>query len=249
MTHVLAAVDDSPAAAPVLTAATALAPLLGSTVEAVHVGGPAGATARDCAGQAGVPFRQVAGDPADRLVELAAEDVTAVVVGARDHWQRDGTVGHLTLQLADRLPRPLLVVPPQCRPRPRIERVVVALEGSPQRAKPLRHALAVVSGGDLDLTVVHVDSEESVPAFSDSAAHETAEFAQEYLTRYWSLAPRAHLALPMGQPATEILLIAEELRPDVLVAGWPQGAGPEHGHVVRELLERSTCPVLLVAVS
>ncbi len=54
--------------------------------------------------------------------------------------------------------------------------------------------------------------------------------------------------LPVGSPADEVLALAHDLHPDVLVAGWPQGAGAEHGHVVRELLRRSPCPVLLVAV-
>jgi nucleotide-binding universal stress UspA family protein len=107
----------------------------------------------------------------------------------------------------------------------------------------------VVSGADLQLTVVHVDTEDAVPAFTDSAAHETAEFAQEYLARYWPLAPRARLALPIGVPADEVLAIADDVHPDVLVAGWPKGAGPGHGHVVREVLRRSPYPVLLVGVA
>lgn len=249
MSIVLAAVDDSLAAGPVITAAIGIAPLLGSSVEAVHVGEETGRTARECAVRAGVPFRNVPGDPAEILGRLCVEDVTAVVVGTRDRASETGPVGHLALELAECLPRPLLVVPSQYVPSDGVERVLVALEGSPVRAKPLRRAVGVVAGADIDLTVVHVDTEDSVPAFSDSAAHETAEFAQEYLTRYWPLAPRARLALPIGAPVDEVLAVADDVKPDVLVAGWPQGAGPAHGHVVRELLRRSPYPVLLVAVS
>jgi hypothetical protein len=248
MSTVVAAVDDSVAAGPVVAAALALAPLLGSTVEAVHVGEPEGRTARQCAEQAGVPFRTIPGEPFGRLVELASDGVTAVVVGTRDRPAAEGLVGHLALALADALPRPLLVVPPQCAPAERIRRVLVALEGSPGRAKPLRHALQVVAGADLDLTVVHVETEGAVPSFSESAAYETAEFAQEYLRRYWPDAPKARLALPIGSAADEILALADDVRPDLLVAGWPQGSSAEHGHVVREVLRRSRHPVLLVAV-
>jgi hypothetical protein len=245
---VLAAVDDSAAAGPVVAAAAAIAPLLGSSVEAVHVGEPGGSTARACSEQAGVPFRTVPGEPMTRLLELASDGVTAVVVGSRGRPTGETAVGHLTLALADTLPRPLLVVPPQAAPADRIRRVLVALEGSPGRAKPLRHALQVVAGADIDLTVVHVDTEDSVPSFSESAAHETEEFAQEYLRRYWPDVPKARLALPIGSVADEILALADVLRPDLLVAGWPQGSGAEHGHVVRDLLRRSSYPVLLVAV-
>ena len=247
MSTVLAAVDDSVAAAPVLTAATAIAPLLGSSVEAVHVGEGGGRTACECAERAGVPFKAVPGEPVEEIAHLARDGVTAVVIGARD--QTAGQVGHVALELAERLTRPLLVVPPAWAPSDRVSRVLVALEGQPGRARPLRSAVEVVAGADLDLTVVHVGDQDSVPAFSDSRAHEVGEFAQEYLARYWPLAPKVRLALPIGAVADEVLAVADDVRPDVLVAGWPQGAGPGHGHVVRELLRRTSWPLLLVAVS
>lgn len=249
MSIVLAAVDDSVAAGPVITAALALAPLFGSDVEAVHVGASAGVTARSCAKRLGTPFRTIPGEPLDRLVELAAEDVTAVVVGSRDRPMRKARVGHLALQLADRLTQPLLVVPPDSVPSDRIERVLVALKGQPGRTGPLQHTVEVVADGDLDVTVVHVDDEEAVPGFTDSTAHEPQEVAQEYLARYWPLGPKARLALPFGSPAEEVLAVAADIRPDVVVVGWPQGADAQHGHVVRELLRRSPHPVLLVAVT
>lgn len=187
------------------------------------------------------------GDPLTELVALDTDDVAAMVVGASSRADGHQRLGHLAVELADRVSKPLLVVPPRGRPAGRVERVIIALEGQPQRAKPLAQAVQVVAGAELDLTVVHVDSRP--PAFSDSAAHETAEYAQEYLMRYWPLAPRARLSLPVGPVADEILAVADDRQPDLIVAGWPQGAGPEHGHVVRELLCRSPYPVLLVAVA
>lgn len=248
MSTVLAAIDNSLCAGPVVAAALALAPLLGSDVRALHVGLGAGSTAREHALRAGVPFRQVAGDPVEVLAERASSGVTTVVVGARDHAPTEAPAGHVPMALADRLPCPVLVVPQHWTPKPRFERVLIALEGRPGRARPLRHAVDVVAGADLDLTVVHVEGEQDVPAFSDAPAHEMAAFAQEYLARAWPTAPPLRLALPVGSPADEVLALAHDLAPDVLVVGWPQGAGPAHGHVVRELLRRAPCPVLLVAV-
>ena len=248
MSTVIAALEDSAAAAPVLSAAAALAPLLGSSVEAVHVGESTGTTARSCAERAGVPFATLPGEPVAALVGRAAEGVSAVVVGARDRPTRTSRVGHVVVALADRLPVPLLVVPSHAAPKGGVRRVLVALKGQPGHARPLRHTLEVVAGADLDLTVVHVDDEDAVPAFSDSAAHETAEFAHEYLSRYWPLAPNARLALPVGSPVDEVLAVAEDVHPDLLVAGWPQSTGTAHGHVVRELLRRTPYPLLLVAV-
>lgn len=247
MSTILAAVDDSLAAGPVITAALALGPLLGGTVEVVHVGTSTGCTAKGFADRAGVPFRTEPGRPVDRLIELASGDVPAVVVGRSDRVAGETAVGHLALELAERLPRPLLVVPASCTPADPLRSVLVALEGTRRRPKPLRQALSVAAGGDLVLTVVHVEAEADVPSFSDSPAHEMADFATEYLARYWPEAPAARLALPIGDPAEQILCTVEHVAPDLLVAGWPQRRGPAHGHVVREVLRRSPVPMLLVA--
>lgn len=249
MTTVLAALQDSMAAVPVLTAASAVAPLFGATVDAVHVGTVTGETARACADRMGVAFRTVPGHVSDLLPELAAGDVAVVVVGSHDRLMPGAALGHVPIELADTLPRPLLVVPPHCAPAERVQRVLVALKGQPGRARPLLRALDVVAGADLDLTVVHVDAEADVPAFSESAAHEQEEYAREYLARYWPLAPRARLALPVGDAAEQVLAVADDVQPDVLVAGWRPGAGPDHGRVVRQVLRRSRWPVLLVGVA
>ncbi len=245
MSTVVAALEDSFTAAPVIAAASALAPLLGSTVEAVHVGGIEGSTARASAVQAGVPFRTIPGEPIPQLLALAQQDVTAVVCGSRDRLTGEAPLGHVVLALADLLPRPLLVVPPDVVPGGRVERVLVALKGTPGRVKELRYALQVVSGADVELTVIHVESVDAIPRFTDSEAHETEEFAREFLRRYWPAVPPARLVLPFGGPAEEVLTLAEDVRPDVLVAGWPQPS-QGHGHVVREVLRRSRFPVLLV---
>jgi nucleotide-binding universal stress UspA family protein len=249
MSTVLAAVDDSLSAGPVLTMAAAVAPVLGSTVEAVHVGPSAGTTARGFAERAGVPFRTEPGRALDRLVQLASDDVTVVVVGSRDRTTGRTGLGHLVVELADRLPRPVLVVPPHCAPADRLRSVLVALEGTRRTPKPLRQAMSVASGSDLQLTVVHVEDESAVPSFSDSMAHEMADFATEYLARYWPEVPAARLALPLGDPVEMILATVEMVEPDLLVAGWPQGKGPAHGLVIREVLRRSPVPVLLVATA
>jgi nucleotide-binding universal stress UspA family protein len=249
MSRVLAAVDDSVAAGPVLTAASALAHLLGSSVDAVQVGESSGTTARESAERAGVPFRLLPGDPLEVLVELAGDDVGAVVVGARSRQAEGTRVGHLAVQLADRLPQPLLVVPPTCAPADRIRRVVAALKGQPAGSRPLHRTMEQVSLADVDLTVVHVDGEEAVPSFADSIAHETEEFAQEYLTRYWPLGPRARLALPVGAPVEELLRVADDVEPDLLAVGWREHAGPGHGRVALELLRRSPYPVLVVPLA
>jgi len=83
MNKVLAAIDDSAAARPVLAMAAALAAALGATVEAVHVSDGDGRTARGSANHLGIQYVTVPGDPLERLAELAAgPDVMAVTAGS-----------------------------------------------------------------------------------------------------------------------------------------------------------------------
>ena len=85
MSCILAAIDDSAAAQPVLaTKAAALAPAFGATVTAVHVADEVGDTAKSTAAQFSVPVRVRSGDPFEVITTLAADpEVIAVVVGTR----------------------------------------------------------------------------------------------------------------------------------------------------------------------
>jgi len=248
MTKVIAAIDNSLAAHPVVMMASVLAEVLGATVEVLHVSDDDGSTARACADRLGVPFRRCGGDPLDCIRAAAeADDVVAVAIGARRE-PSGHHVGHLARQIADAIDKPLLVVPPEAELPAHLHSVVIAMEGTPSRTRNLKVALDVAAGADLDLTVVHVDDETSIPSFSDQVAHETASYAEEFLARYARGAPRAHLELRIGPPADEIIDLTDQATPDLLAIGWPQSAGEEHGVVAREILDRSHIPVLLVAI-
>ncbi len=94
--------------------------------------------------------------------------------------------------------------------------------------------------------VVHVDDEQSIPSFSDQEAHETWAYAEEFLARYLPGAGPARLELRVGDPADEIINLAQQGPVDLLALGWPRD--PARGAVARRVLRRSHVPVLLVAV-
>lgn len=249
MTKVVAAIDNSLTAAPVLAMAAVLAPVLGADVEAIHVADDGGHTAQASAETAGIPYRRLSGDPLEQIIATASsDDVVAVVIGAR---ARRGArhVGHLAGQVADATDKPVLVVPPDAKPPERLHTVVIAMEGSPHKARSLKAAVTVAAAADLDIVVVHVDDEDSIPSFSDQVAHETDSYAKEFLARYLHGAPSARLELRIGVPADEILAATESAAADVLAIGWPQSAEADRGLVARELLDRSQVSVLLVAVA
>lgn len=246
MTRVIAAIDNSLAARPVLTMASALAEVFGAEVEALHVSEDDGHTARSGAESLGIEMRQCRGDPFDCICEAVKEDdVVAVVIGARREPAGHHT-GHLARQLADALDKPVVVVPPEAEPPAHLHNVVIAMEGSARKSRALKSAVEVAAGADLDLTVVHVDDETSIPSFSDQVAYEAETYAHEFLARYLHGAPDAHLELRIGTPADEIMDVTDGA--DLLAIGWPQSATGDRGEVAHELLDRSHVPVLLIAL-
>ena len=250
MNKVIAAIDNSAAAGPVLAAALNLAPVLGAGVEAVQVSDEVGRTAGASAESFKVPFRTVSGDPFEVLMEMVAgDDVVAVAMGTRGRRGGPRPAGHLALALASASDKPVLMVPPDAHPHGSLKRVVVAMNGTARRAPSIKRTVEVASSAGLDLIVVHVDDEASIPLFSDQVQHETDAYAREFLARYCRGVPEARLELRIGDPAEEILAAAEMVAPDLLAIGWPHSSDPERGTVAREILDRSPTPVLLVAVA
>ena len=247
MSRIIAAIDDSAAARPVLSMAEALGALLGAEVDAIHVAEDDGETALAVAEHVDVPCRILHGDPLACVTECARQDdVVAVVLGARRRL-RGASVGHLARAVADEVDKPVLVVPPETSPVQQLRRVVIAMEGSPAKARGVRTAIDLAAGADLDLTVIHVDDEDSIPAFSDQVAHETEAYSREFLARYLPGAPAARLELRVGAPVEEIIDLTDTIGADLLAIGWPHG--PERGAIARQILDRSHVPVLLVAVA
>lgn len=248
MSRVIAALDNSAAARPVLVTASALAPVLGAAVEAVHVSNGPGHTARASADSFGVPFRLVPGDVLETLTRLADEsDVVALVAGVRSRLI-GREAGHVAIELANTMTKPIVVVPPDCEPPHRLTKVAVAMEGKPGKERSLKRGVEIVASAGLDLVVVHVDDEKSIPSFSDDVVYDVEDYAREFLTRHCPGAPEATLELRLGFPADEILAAVDKVSAQLLAIGWPQTPESHRGLVARELLERSPVPVLLVAV-
>lgn len=251
MTTIIAAIDDSAAAHPVLATALALAPVLDSRVEAVHVtkSGEHGGTASETAAAMNVPLRHVDGDPFEVVRQMADDDdVLALVLGtrARPSGRR---AGHLALQLADAIDKPVVLVPPDAQPPTRVGRVLIAMKGTRRSGRDLLRVIELGSGAELDLFVVHVDDEDSIPSFNDQVQYETQAYANEFLARYCRGAPEARLMLRVGIPVDEILAAAEEVTPDLLAIGWPRREPTAAYDVAREIVDRSRFPVLVVAVT
>jgi hypothetical protein len=246
MSTILAAIDDSDAAAAVLATASALARITQSTPEAVHVREDDVDRARATANGAGIPLREVTGDVVDTIATAAADaDVRAVVVGARRHPAGARPAGHVAFALLERVHTPLVVVPPDVESPETLRRMLVPLDGTMRTALRARAAIDLAAAAGLEIIVINVCDLDHLPMFDDQPQHETRAFAEAFLARYAPGAP-VRLELRVGLPADEVLAAATALGADLLAIAWAQILEPGRARVVRHLLARSHVPLLLL---
>jgi nucleotide-binding universal stress UspA family protein len=249
MTTVLAAVDDSTAAAPVLAVGQVMASLLDMPLEAVHVREGDKQTAVGVAERAGVPLRVVEGPPVEGIADAAADPaVGLVVVGARGQPAGPRPAGHIAVAVAERIDKPVLVVPPDVTVadggRP-IRRVLVPLEGSQESTDAIAASLRDLAGAGVELVGVHVFDTTTVPRFWDRPGHTEQTWAAEFLSR-WCTEPGVDLHLRRGSAPTTIVEIAGSGQVDLIALGWAQDLSPGRAEVVRAVLTHACVPVLLV---
>lgn len=247
---VLAAIDNSAAAAPVLAVASALAGPLGSRVEAVHVQENGDLTATMAARAAGVGLRKLE-DPVRQslLAETARAEVKVLVVGMRGLPVARRPAGHVALELMVSIRKPLVVVPPKAHAPSRLRRALVPVEATRATAEALARVSELVCGSGLEVIVLHVHDAGSVPAFTDQVQHETEGWSREFLARYCrELEGEVRLELRVGEPGQSVADVARETNVDLVALVWSQDLSPGRAALVREVLARSVVPVLLVPV-
>lgn len=250
MMKVLAAIDNTAAARPVLAAATAFADLLDAEVEALHAREDGDRTARAAAEAAGVPFRISAASVVPALQEAGgAADVAALVLGARATAAGRAPAGHVALQLALSLPKPLVVVPPEAAVPSVFGSILVPLNGKRTTAAALMETLTLAHDRELEVVVLHVHELDSLPLFTDQPQHELTAWAQEFLRRHCPHPEHVRLEVRIGVPGQHVLSVAEQIGADLIALGWAQEFADGRAAVVHEALERSRVPVLLVPVA
>ena len=249
MTKILAAIDNSSAARPVLAVAEAVAALLGAELEAVHVQEDAGATARAVTGAAGIALRVATGSVIGGLVAAGEEeDVRVLVVGLRGTPAGPHPAGSVALALIVALGKPVVVVPPQTRVPYTIERILVPLNGTAETAEALKDVIELVSEAPTTVVALHVLEHHALPFFNDQPQHEVDTWRREFLIRHGEHFERLQLEVRIGSPAEHLLPVAGETEADLIALAWAQDLSAGRAAVVREALGRSDVPVLLVPV-
>ncbi len=248
MSRVIAAITGDSAAEAVLSTATAVGKLFGAEVEALHVGSERLGLA-SAARRAGMAIKSIPGESLQTLADAAsAEDVVAVVIGARAEPAGKRPAGSTALRLITRQLRPVVVVPPDAPRRRAIESVLVPLDGTPASAAALAETIELAHNAALRVVVAHVHPANTIPAFSNHLPHEVRAWSEEFIARQCPAAAEATLELRIGEPHEHVLGILRESGCDLIALGWRQDLGSGHAAVVRRILAESPVPVLLTPV-
>jgi nucleotide-binding universal stress UspA family protein len=250
MTSVIAALDNSLAARPVIATALALGRLLDAEPELIHVAVDGDRIARSAAEAAGLPLETVPGAVVEQLLERGrADGVAAMVVGARATPGGRKPLGSTALAIATTLQKPVVIVPPHARPRETLRRILVPLEGDVSATLLPRAIFELGCEAKLEVIVLHVLEETTLPTFTDQPQHESQEWAREFLKRYspWGI-DQVRLELRVGNSEELIPLVADQTDVDLIALGWAQELAPDRARVVRATLARSNTPVMLVPV-
>jgi hypothetical protein len=247
--RVLAAVDGTRASVGVLRVAKEVGRVLGAGVDAVHVAdGGAVDDAEMLVLDAGLTVRRLDGPVASALVsEAGRDDVEVVVVGLRRTIGTSRPVGHVALQVIDLTEAIVVAVPAITPVGYELRKVLVPIQGRPAAA--LQRVVAVARDADLDLVVLHVHDESSIPAFEDRPHYDVETWANEFLARW---VPGANhdtvMEVRVGAVEEEIVRVCRECRADMIAMGWDRQLPEGRMKAVQSALERSPVPVALLPV-
>ena len=249
MSTILAALDTSAAARPVLETAVGMSQLTGAGVEAVHVLDGSAETPEALAARAGVALRSLSGPVATALLgALAAHGVIAAVIGARAVPGGRRPVGRTAAQVLLHAHKPVVVVPPEAVrwPARPIRRVVVPLEGTPPSSQAVSEVLRPLLTGDVELVVVHVFTPDTLPRALDHPTRDLQLLGDEFLARH--LPGAADITFRSGPIGPRIAEVCAEEHADLVVLSWHPDSSADRAAVVREVLSRSMVPVLLLPI-
>jgi hypothetical protein len=247
MTRVLAAIDATTASAGVIRVAAEVGRVVGADVDVVHVRDDATTTdAQVQVDDSGLTLRLLDGPVAPALVsEASADDVEAVVVGLRRTVGGSHPVGHVALEVIDHANTVVVAVPPTIPSTFELRTVLVPIHGEPAAA--LGRVVRLAQGARLDVVILHVHDESSIPSFEDQPHYDVEAWAGEFLARWVPGArPDAVVEVRVGAPEEEILTVARECGAQMIAIGWDRDRSPGRATVVRTALRRSDVPVALL---
>jgi nucleotide-binding universal stress UspA family protein len=250
MSIVLAALDTTAAACPVLGTALGIGELTASSVEVVHVrSDPSESceTPKSLAGRYKVPFELMEGEVEPMLLAaIEAPKTIAAVIGARSTPGGQRPAGHTARYILEHTNKPIVVVPPDTTARHSLRRLLVPLEGTESSSRPVLERLWPLLVADVELVVLHAFTNRTLPAMLDRPEYDLEIWGREFLRRYF---PRdVRIELRPGPVGAQIAEVSREYGADLIVLSWSQSNAADKARVIREVVGGSVLPVLLLPV-
>jgi len=249
MKTVLAALDATAAARPVLETALGMGALTGATVEAVHVRNRSVETPEQLAAQSGVTLRVIDGEVEASLLDaVSAPEVVAAVFGARTTPGGRRPVGRTSLHILRNASKPVVVVPPDVvgESRSSLRRLLVPLDGTVESSRAIAESLAPLVVAETEIVVLHVFTVGTVPPTLDRPVRDLSLWGSEFLARFCDIANR--IELRTGSVGDNVADVCEQEAADLVVLSWSQDLSADHAAVIHDVLSRSSIPVLLLPV-
>ncbi len=128
-----------------------------------------------------------------------------------------------------------------------IRRLLLPLEGTEISSRPVLEHLCPLLGSGVELVVLHVFTDATLPAMLDRPDDDLRILGGEFLARH---CPRAtHIELRAGPVGRRVAEVSGERGADLVVLSWSQDSGAGRARVVREVLGASTLPVMLLPLA
>lgn len=248
--RILACIDDTPTALRVIETAWALRPVFGGVVEAFHVGTPSRPAPTAPAARLDVPLTVRHGEVVPAITAaIASRDVVAGVLGARGEPAGARPCGHVAMAVVSAVDKPIVVVPPRAgAPGRPWERVLVPLDGRPDSALAVAATLHLLEAARIEIVVLHVFDDQTVPRFWDQAHHSITAWVDELSRRHEHATSTPTVELRVGSPGEQALGVASIYDVDAIVLGWARSFDEGRARTVCHALGESTVPVILLPV-
>jgi len=256
-----------------LPVARALAQLEGATVHIVHIGEPA-VPAKAVLEKVGLTpeqlhgcvLDQAAGPPAARIVHLAAEHGSALIVLCTHTATTEarGALGRVAEAVLRDATCPIVLVQPERGPKPWVLRkILLPHDGTPTTAAAVSTAADLAFRANAELLVLHVAEPRArgptepgtfiTPRYVDQPQHEWSSWASEFLERLVALGHcpatvRLRLLLCTGDPGAETVRAMKEHDCDLVVLGWRGRMAPERAVTMQTVIREGSCPMLVLRV-
>ena len=210
-----------------------------------------------------VPVELRTGKPAAQILRLAKEiEPRMIVLCHRTAATPRRTLGSTAAAMLGEASQPLVLVPRERGAAPwHLQHILVPHDGTPSTSVGLKPVAALAELAGAELLIAHVTDVRALRGepgsltaspYVDQPQHEWPAWTAEFVRRFACICPLGHLhprmLLAHGNPAAELLRLAEEQATDLMVLAWRGVLKAPRAAVLREILERAHCPLLVVRV-